>query len=75
LGLMDLSEAERRSMGQRGREHIRRRYGLARVVEQWEEVYREASARRGVTLPPSRPNPPPPVANLAEAGGGSARRE
>jgi glycosyltransferase involved in cell wall biosynthesis len=75
LALMDLSEADRRSMGQRGREHIRRRYGLARVVEQWEEVYREASARRGVSLPPSRPNPPPPVANLAEAGGGGGRRE
>jgi glycosyltransferase involved in cell wall biosynthesis len=51
LRLMDLPEPERRRMGERGREHIRQRYGLARVVEEWEEVYREASARRGVTSP------------------------
>jgi glycosyltransferase involved in cell wall biosynthesis len=51
LRLMDLPEAERRRMGARGREHTRTRYGLARVVEQWEEAYREGAARRGVRLP------------------------
>jgi glycosyltransferase involved in cell wall biosynthesis len=51
LRLMDLPDPERRRMGERGREHIRQRYGLARVVEEWEQVYREASARRGVTSP------------------------
>jgi glycosyltransferase involved in cell wall biosynthesis len=53
--LMDLGEAERRRMGERGREHIRNRYGLARVVEQWEELYREVLARRGVPAPPPSP--------------------
>jgi glycosyltransferase involved in cell wall biosynthesis len=58
LRLMELPEAERQRMGARGREHIRTRYGLVRVVEQWEEVYREASARRGITLPAARSFPP-----------------
>jgi glycosyltransferase involved in cell wall biosynthesis len=49
LRLMNLDVADRRRMGARGREHVRLRYGLARVVEQWEEVYRAALARRGIT--------------------------
>ena len=47
LRLDALPEAERRAMGQRGQEHIRRHYGLARVADRWEELYREVLARKG----------------------------
>jgi glycosyltransferase involved in cell wall biosynthesis len=46
LRLMSLSEAERRAMGSRGREHVRAHYGLYRVAEQWESLYREVAARK-----------------------------
>jgi glycosyltransferase involved in cell wall biosynthesis len=52
LQLMELSETERRSMGDRGREVIRAHYGLNRVVERWEELYRDVLARKGLTLAP-----------------------
>jgi len=69
LGLMARSEAERRRMGERGREHIRRRYGLTRLVDEWEEVYQEAAARRGIALPAQPSSSPTPTVSLAEAGG------
>jgi glycosyltransferase involved in cell wall biosynthesis len=50
LRLMGLSQAQRRQMGERGREHVRNRYSLRRVAEQWEELYRDVSARKGVAL-------------------------
>jgi glycosyltransferase involved in cell wall biosynthesis len=50
LRLMALPDAQRRAMGERGREQVRARYGLSRVVERWEGVYREALARKGVVL-------------------------
>jgi len=50
--LMSLSGAERRSMGARGREHVRMHYGLQRVAEQWEALYRELLARKGMQLSP-----------------------
>ncbi len=53
--VMELPAGERERLGARGRDHVGARYGLARVVEQWEEVYREASARKGITLPSPRP--------------------
>ncbi len=46
LRLMSLSEADRRDMGRRGREHVRAHYGLDRVAEQWESLYREVAARK-----------------------------
>lgn len=46
LRLMESSEAHRRSMGDRGRQHVRANYGLSRVVERWEDLYREVLARR-----------------------------
>jgi glycosyltransferase involved in cell wall biosynthesis len=46
LRLMNLSQAERRALGERGREHIRTKYGLHRVVERWEELYREVLAEK-----------------------------
>jgi glycosyltransferase involved in cell wall biosynthesis len=53
LRLMGLSEAERRAMGERGREHVRTHHSLTRVVERWEELYREVLARKGISLQPS----------------------
>jgi len=47
LRLEALSPEERRCMGARGHEHIRARYGLARVASSWEEIYRRVAARRG----------------------------
>jgi glycosyltransferase involved in cell wall biosynthesis len=54
--LMDSPEAERRSMGARGREHVRINYGLGRVVDRWEALYREVLDRKGLVLA-SRPAP------------------
>jgi glycosyltransferase involved in cell wall biosynthesis len=50
LRLMALPEAERRAMGAAGREHVRLNYGLQRVAERWERVYRDALARKGLAL-------------------------
>jgi glycosyltransferase involved in cell wall biosynthesis len=50
--LMRLSPEARRTMGERGREHVRAHYGLQRVAEQWEGLYRELLARKGMTLAP-----------------------
>jgi glycosyltransferase involved in cell wall biosynthesis len=54
--LMESPEAQRRSMGERAREHVRIHYGLSRIVDQWEELYREALAQKGVALTAS-PSP------------------
>lgn len=48
LRLSRLPEPERRAMGERGRDHIRSHYGLGRVAEQWENLYREVLARKGL---------------------------
>jgi glycosyltransferase involved in cell wall biosynthesis len=48
--LMELTDAERRAMGERGREHVRAHYGLTRVVERWEAVYQDVLARKGLKL-------------------------
>jgi hypothetical protein len=45
-----LPEARRLEMGRRGYEHIRSHYGLDRVAERWEEIYREVLARKGVKV-------------------------
>jgi glycosyltransferase involved in cell wall biosynthesis len=55
LRLMGLTEIERRTMGERGREHVRVNYGLHRVAEQWEAIYREVLARKGKTRLPAHP--------------------
>jgi glycosyltransferase involved in cell wall biosynthesis len=60
LRLMGLSEAQRRSLGARGREHIRAHYGLSRVAARWEDLYREVLARRQPPLAPL-PAPRPPA--------------
>jgi glycosyltransferase involved in cell wall biosynthesis len=53
--LMGLSRTQRRSMGERGHEHVRANYGLSRVAERWERVYREARARKGLPSDSSEP--------------------
>ena len=50
LRLMRSPEAERRSMGRRGREYVQRQYRLGRVVDRWEEVYHAVRARQGLEL-------------------------
>jgi glycosyltransferase involved in cell wall biosynthesis len=53
LRLMGLSAAQRRSMGEHGRENVRAHHSLARMVDQWEELYREVLARKGQALAPA----------------------
>jgi glycosyltransferase involved in cell wall biosynthesis len=65
LRLGGLPEAERRAMGERGHEHIRASYGLARVATRWEELYREVSSRKGLAVSPvpiAQPSAPPGAA-------------
>jgi glycosyltransferase involved in cell wall biosynthesis len=54
--LMGMSEAQRRSMGHQGREHVQANYGLSRVVDRWESLYHEVLAAKGIT-PAERPAP------------------
>ncbi len=49
--LMELSAAQRRTMGERGREHIRTHYGLSRVAERWEDLYLKVLASKGLPVP------------------------
>ncbi|HEY8196473.1 MAG TPA: glycosyltransferase [Gemmatimonadales bacterium] len=51
LRLMAMPDAQRRSMGERGREHVQASYGLSRVVDRWLDVYRRVLERKGITLP------------------------
>ena len=53
LRLMALPPEERRAMGERGREHVRANYGLARVAERWQRIYTEAMTRRGLSVAPA----------------------
>ena len=53
LRLMQLPASTRRTMGGRGREHVRSQYGLHRTVERWEEAYREVLSRKGLVLTPT----------------------
>jgi glycosyltransferase involved in cell wall biosynthesis len=52
LHLSALTEAQRRSLGERARQHVRTHYGLARMVERWEDLYREVLARKGISIAP-----------------------
>jgi glycosyltransferase involved in cell wall biosynthesis len=49
--LMELPEPRRLEMGGRGRDRVRDQYGLSRVVDRWEELYREELVGRGVARP------------------------
>jgi len=48
LEMMILSEGERQAIGRSGRAHIEANYSLERVVEQWEELYKEFFFRKGL---------------------------
>jgi glycosyltransferase involved in cell wall biosynthesis len=50
LRLMQTSDQERRSMGHRAREHVQLHYRLERVVDRWEELYRQVLDRKGSAL-------------------------
>ncbi len=50
LRLMNLPEEERHRMGQAGREHIEINFSLDRVVDQWETLYKELLARKGIHI-------------------------
>jgi glycosyltransferase involved in cell wall biosynthesis len=50
LQLMEMPQGERRSMGRRGLEHVQTQYGLNRVVDRWDAIYREVLARKGLSL-------------------------
>jgi glycosyltransferase involved in cell wall biosynthesis len=53
MRLMNVPEAERRAMGERGRENVRLHHGLATMVDRWEELYREVLTRKGLALEPT----------------------
>jgi len=53
LRLMEQTPERRRDMGERGREHVRVHYGLGRVVERWQDLYRQVSVRKGLNLAPT----------------------
>jgi len=46
--MMALPEADRWAMGRAGRAHIEANYSLERVVDQWEELYRQLLQRKGL---------------------------
>jgi glycosyltransferase involved in cell wall biosynthesis len=48
--LMALPEADRRAMGEQGRERVMSRFSLVRVVERWEALYRAVLDRKGAAL-------------------------
>jgi glycosyltransferase involved in cell wall biosynthesis len=62
--LGELPEDRRLEMGRRGQQHIRSHYGLERVAERWEEIYRDVLARRGVQVEASEPVVATPSASI-----------
>jgi glycosyltransferase involved in cell wall biosynthesis len=70
LGVMDLSDGERHAMGERGRERVRSRFALSRVVDTWEGLYRDLLADRGVAVRPAvGPATPASLAGRVPPGG------
>ena len=62
--LGELPEDRRLEMGRRGQQHIRSHYGLDRVAERWEEIYRHVLARRGVQVEERQPVVGAPPASI-----------
>ena len=52
LRMMRLPPADRRSMGERGYDNVRVHHRLSRVAEDWEALYREILAQKGLPLTP-----------------------
>lgn len=46
--MVNMGESERLQMGAAGRQHIIENYSMERVVQQWEELYRELLSRKGM---------------------------
>lgn len=69
LRLMGLSGAQRRAMGERGREHVRARYGLTQVAERWEAIYHEVLARPETPAEVSASSQPVSAVSGEGAGG------
>jgi glycosyltransferase involved in cell wall biosynthesis len=53
LQLSSVPEPERQQMGRRGREHVRTHYGLARMIDRWEELYHDVLTRKRPQLAPA----------------------
>lgn len=56
LRLMELTEEERKRMGQEGRKHVVEKFGLEQVVEMWEDLYCELLIRKRVRSDDGRVN-------------------
>ena len=56
LRLMNLPDEQRRTMGELGREYVRSEYGLERVVDRWEALYRDVRSQRGLSSPGEIPS-------------------
>lgn len=54
LHVLHLDAAPRRHMGDLGRAHVERHYGLDSVVDEWEGIYRGLLARRASQAHPWR---------------------
>ncbi len=50
LRLIELPEEKRQRMREAARQHILANFSLDRVVDQWEALYRELSAKKGIVL-------------------------
>ncbi|MCS6831755.1 MAG: glycosyltransferase, partial [Armatimonadota bacterium] len=48
--MMDMDEHERLQMGTAGRQYIVENYSMERVVQQWEDLYREMLNRKGTQI-------------------------
>ena len=48
LHVLHLDAAPRRHMGDLGRAHVERHYGLESVLNEWEGIYRGLLARRAI---------------------------
>lgn len=50
LRLMNLAPEVRKQMGEAARQYIEANYSLERIVDQWERLYRELLAKKGVKI-------------------------
>jgi glycosyltransferase involved in cell wall biosynthesis len=55
LRLAALPDAERRGLGTAGREHVEAQYGLGRVADRWEAIYRDVLTKKGVVVERAEP--------------------
>jgi glycosyltransferase involved in cell wall biosynthesis len=70
--IMELPHAQRNAMGERGRRHVRDRFGMVKIAADWEALYRELLASKG--MPDAVPVAPPSPASLPDAGSSARER-